>query len=430
MLNGSGVDADGVPYINLSPALPRGGLPSQSVSRFVEVQFEASPSVSFELKPEIRVGGANQAPVIDEVDAITMSPGQVEIIPIVATDADGDPVTLTLAGGQSLPSGTLTSSQRLELRPDQDDLGSYNITVIASDGVASTRQDIQVDVVDDQLSTTRVSGRILDVDGTPLASLPLELSGVTGMTDSSGRFTLDLGNTPLTSDVLRVRGDQFGNMATYPFVAERLSLLFKRDVILGVENMIDRPIYLPPLDEGTMIDPMVNTMVENPLLPGTEMMVEAGTLLTQQGTPFDGELSITEVPPAFTPISLPVGLAPDIVVTVQPGEMQFTQPTPLSLPNLSGWAPGTEMELWSIDPTTGEFDNVGTGTVSGDGTAVDTVEGGVSTSSWHFFAPVRPDPRGDIKGPESPQQSDPTCNANPTCGEATSSVDLFTGRPH
>jgi hypothetical protein len=48
------------------------------------------------------------------------------------------------------------------------------------------------------------------------------------------------------------------------------------------------------------------------------------------------------------------------------------------------------MDLWSINPTTGFFDNVGTGKVTADGTAIETVSGGIRNSSWHFFAPPAP----------------------------------------
>jgi len=86
---------------------------------------------------------------------------------------------------------------------------------------------------------------------------------------------------------------------------------------------------------------------------------------------------------------LPPDLLPDLVVTIQPGEMVFAQPAPLSFPNQSGWAPGTLMDLWSINPVTGEFDDVGDMRVSGDGSTVETISGGVRNSSWHFFTSRR-----------------------------------------
>ncbi|MFM8004589.1 MAG: hypothetical protein ACKO86_06505, partial [Dolichospermum sp.] len=103
----------------------------------------------------------------------------------------------------------------------------------------------------------------------------------------------------------------------------------------------------------------------------------------QENQPYTGQLSITTVPTELTRAALPENLRPDLVVTIQPGEMVFTNPAPLSLPNLAGYAPGTEMDLWSINPVTGDFDDVGTGRVSNDGTVIETIDGGIRNSSWH-----------------------------------------------
>ena len=69
------------------------------------------------------------------------------------------------------------------------------------------------------------------------------------------------------------------------------------------------------------------------------------------------------------------------------------------MPNSDGWAPGTTMDLWSINPISGEFDKVGTGQVSANGSVINTVTGGIRNSSWHFFAPPEFDP-------EDPDQND------------------------
>ena len=132
------------------------------------------------------------------------------------------------------------------------------------------------------------------------------------------------------------------------------------------------------------INPAQDTTVSVSLEPteaDAQVFVAAGTLEDQLGNPFTRNLSITEVPADFTPAALPADMFPDLVVTIQPGEMVFTTPAPLNLPNLVGYLPGTEMTLWSINPTTGLFDDVGVGVVSPDGSTVETVNGGVRNSS-------------------------------------------------
>lgn len=187
----------------------------------------------------------------------------------------------------------------------------------------------------------------------------------------------------------------FGNLApagseSYPFVAEKLPLMFEEPVTIGANNTIARPIYLPALNtaDAVTINPNVDTTVTVPISAGdapATVFVRAGTLETRQGNLFTGQLSITEVPASLTPISLPAGLVPDTVVTIQPGEMIFTEPAPLTLPNRANLPAGTELDLWSIDPITGAFEIVGKGRVSTDRSVIETVEGGIRNSSWHMF---------------------------------------------
>jgi RHS repeat-associated protein len=114
-------------------------------------------------------------------------------------------------------------------------------------------------------------------------------------------------------------------------------------------------------------------------------------------------------------------LHPDLVVTIQPGEMVFTTPAPLSLPNRAGYEAGTEMDLWSINPTTGDFDKVGTGRVSDDGSVIETIEGGIRNSSWHFFTPPPPQPS------LNPLNEDDKCNECKANAPTNSEVELHSG---
>src|SRR5262249_24373161 len=96
-------------------------------------------------------------------------------------------------------------------------------------------------------------------------------------------------------------------------------------------------------------------------------------------------------------------------------DMVFLQPAPLTLPN-AGYAPGTSLNLWSINPTTGFFDNVGVGRVTPDGSVIQTISGGIHNSSWHFFAPAPAPP-----SPSAPPQSCPKTEPG------NSTVDFFSG---
>jgi len=391
--NPSGTTADDAPYINFAPAITRGGLSKNSRSERLLVEFDNPAGALFTLAPEI-FAGANQPPTLAAIDPLTVMPGGVLSTQLTATDPDGDIVTFSLgatgsasASSLNLPTGMLRGYGVLEFTPAPDQLGQYTFDVIASDGVLQSRQTVTLDVIADPLTTTRVSGFVLDVDQSPLAGMQVEVGGVQGLTMSDGSFTLDLGSGPVVGDTLKIRGETFPGPLVYPFIAEKLPFILEHEVFLGVNNVIERPIFLPPLDiaNGVTIDPMQDTNVTTAAISGASIFVSAGTLMNQQGTPFTGMLSITEVPVELTPAALPPNLVPDLVVTVQPGEMVFAQPAPLTLPNRSDYAPDTPMELWSINPVTGEFDMVGTGEVSADGSVIETVTGGIRNSSWHFW---------------------------------------------
>ncbi len=146
--------------------------------------------------------------------------------------------------------------------------------------------------------------------------------------------------------------------------------------------------------------------------------MRAGSLKSENREVYRGKLGIIQVPNDLTPAALPPNLVPDLVVTIQPGEMVFNTPAPLSLPNLAG------MDLWSINPETGDFDKVGVGRVSEDGTVVETIEGGIINSSWHFFTPP----------PDEPLDPElillnlaPECDDCLETGILTSEVELHSG---
>ncbi len=427
--NRSGITTAGAPYINLKPAIQRGGLPHNARSQPVVVEFDNPGRLSFLLKPAV-LASQNHAPVIAPIAPLTVMPGSVFSASLAATDADGDSVQFSLVSTDqsvALPTGSLSSSGVLDFRPTPSQLGVYQFDVIASDGTLGATRPVTLNVVTDPITTTRVSGKVLKLNGQPLASMPIQIGAVQGLTLADGSFTLDLGSGTVVSDTIKVHGEQFRGASVYPFIAEKLAFILEHDVYTHYNNVIDRPIYLPELDVagGKAVDPMRDTSVKQEIAPGemAEVFVAAGTLMNQQGSPFTGTLSITEVPPGLTPAALPEGMNPDLVVTIQPGEMVFVRPAPLSLPNRSGFAPGIVMDLWSINPVTGEFEDVGDAQVSADGKTIDTISGGVRNSSWHYVSnPGQSSPERGKK-----RTGKQGCNACAYDSEASSRVEQYSG---
>ncbi len=358
------------------------------------------------------------------IQQLSVMPG--EQLKLESKDIFGKNANFAIESEESLPTGMLDSDGTLIIKPDPSQIGTYDFKLVATDGEQVTTKKFNLAVVADTVTTTRITGVIQNTEQQPLAGVVVRIDNLSSTTATDGSFTLTLTEPPSEGAALIIEPGQQVNGVVYPSIAEKLPLLLEHDVYLNVKNVIDRPIYLPPIDisNAKTIDPSVDQTVTSEAIPGSGVTVFANSLFDQQNQPYTGQLSITEVPTELTPAALPENLRPDLVVTIQPGEMKFTTPAPLSLPNLAGYAPGTQMDLWSINPQTGFFDNVGKGQVSADGKVINTIEGGIRNSSWHFFAPPDPTPNDPKTNPRNPEEG---CNGNKATGPSNSDVELYSG---
>ncbi len=433
LLNASGIDPQGRPYLNMRNAIRRGGLGANERSSLVEIRIANASRIPLHLTAEVYVGDENRPPVIAPIAAQSVVPGAQLNIQMNAIDADGDQLTYSMRsaeGSRPLPTGGLDAATGLMVfSPAPEQLGSYQVEVFASDGKKTASQSFALSIVEDTSISTRIAGRVLDVNDMPLPGLVVEIGGVQVLTQADGRFEIDLGAGPLVSDTLKVRGDTYMDLTRpdvrYPFIAEKLPFMLGREVYRGFRNILERAIYLPTLNAGSPVNPTDGTVIRAELRPNqvpVEVHIAAGTLFTQQGAPFAGNLSITEVPIDRTPAALPSNLFPDMLITIQPGEMVFSSPAPLTFPNTAGWAPGVLMDLWSINPVTGEFEIVGAMRVSADGRQIETISGGIRNSSWHFPAPPPPP-----APPTNDNNDDDDCDECEEGGPGSSLIMFQTG---
>ena len=177
--NASGTTATGEPYINIKSAIPNGGLSQNSWSNAVLVQFDNPQQIPFSLKPKV-FADANRAPTISAIAPITLQPGGVFNLIVNATDPDGDVITYDIRSSNPLPKSLLRANGVLEIRPTADQIGRYIFDVVVSDGAMQTSQAVTLDIVSDTNTTTRVSGKVLKVDGQPLPTFELKLAPFKG----------------------------------------------------------------------------------------------------------------------------------------------------------------------------------------------------------------------------------------------------------
>ena len=223
-------------------------------------------------------------------------------------------------------------------------------------------------------AATVVSGRVLDNVNAPLSGVEVFVGNVRTTTDAGGEFVL----TGVTGNHVHLIAD--GTTAgPYP------SLEFELHLIQGIDNKMDRPIFLPAMDElgQTPVGPDRAGLVERSDLPGLRLEIEAGSAHFGDGSS-SGIVQIIPVNFEKIPMPLPDGGFTSMVFSIQPAHVTFDPPARIRLPNSDGLEPGTLVDLMSFNHDVGRYVIVGTAQVSEDGSSIKSGPGqGVVHGGWH-----------------------------------------------
>jgi hypothetical protein len=109
--------------------------------------------------------GSNTAPTVESIEDQSVVEGDSLTVPVTASDADGDTVSLSVDG----PDFVTLANGELTIAPQDSDAGTYTVTVEADDGTDQTTESFQVAV--ESAGT-----------GTTSAEVTLTLSGPAGAT--------------------------------------------------------------------------------------------------------------------------------------------------------------------------------------------------------------------------------------------------------
>lgn len=400
--------AGGARCVPTSP-LPEGNLALAATVADFAGNVSAAAEISVTVVP------LNRPPVLATIGNLNVNLGSSLSLQLVASDPDGDALTFA-AGPVPLPElARLDSASGLfTYTPTDDDVGTRGLTFAVSDGRLTASETVTLTVIGATPGApTSLAGRLLDTNDfangggeTPIVGARITLDGASGavFSDATGRFRLNA--LPFGRRVLRIDA-----APALPAPDGSRYASFEESIVLieGVLNDIARPFFLPRIDaaSATVVNPAATTRVVNPNL-GVTLTIPPNTARNANGSLFTGSITVSEVPAAVAPVSLPETLEPGLLLTIQPVGVTFTTPVPISVPNLDGMAPGNELDLWSVNPTTGLFEKVGVGRVSADGTTVDTISGGVRAASWHTMMP--PEPNGDGSGNNDDNQDPDKCD--------------------
>ncbi|MEZ5328261.1 MAG: putative Ig domain-containing protein [Verrucomicrobiales bacterium] len=330
------------------------------------------------------------APVYDQLPDTSPSlyPGESVSFTLSATDPAGLPVTF-LAESLPLPAGASLNMATGEFSwsPTLSQTGNTTVTFLAFNGKVSGRLPVTFNVkVPPVGGETSLSGILLDTTDAvnngnrPVVGATVSLLnvGVSAVSGADGRFLI-----PGVPSGLQVLDIATATALPAPDGSRYAGFREAITIVGGIPNNVERPIYMPRLAMGSLkkVEPNFTTKVEN-IDTGTSIVVPPHTAMMGEEE-FTGELSISDVPEALAPAALPENLGFGQLVTIQPVGVTFASPVPITFKNVDQLPPGTETDIWSLDPNAGVFAVVGKGRVTDDGQSIETIEGGVIAADWH-----------------------------------------------
>jgi RHS repeat-associated protein len=344
----------------------------------------------------------NKPPVLNPIGDQSVDVGTTLSLTLTATDPNAADNLIFSALPLPLPEGMSLNAQTgiFKFKPNEEQVGDTVFTFKVSDGVLSDTETVTITVNPIMPGgMTKIIGRVLDSTEAALGNTVaivnsrislLSAPGNFVLTDANGNFTLN--NAATGKQVLDVDNTNAGS--TIPG-AKYSSFREEIEVINGVDNIIENPIYLPQIDTSseTPVDPNATTMVYNPNL---NITLEVAAHNAKVGCPsncqdFTGMLSISEVPDGFEPAPLPPFLEPGLLITLQPVGVSYITPAPITFENTENFAVGTQVNLWSLDAGTGQFVVVGILEAKPNG-MLETTSGGIKNNDWHMAMPPVTDP--------------------------------------
>ncbi|VAX36613.1 T1SS secreted agglutinin RTX, partial [hydrothermal vent metagenome] len=336
----------------------------------------------------------NQPPVLNVIGDQSVDLGTSLNFTVSGSDPNNDPLSFSVSP-LPLPENSSFNSQTgfFNFVPQADQVGVISLTFKVSDGEFFDEEVVVITVEEPVVGApTSISGRVLDTNSfvatgveVPVVGAVVSLlnTGFSVVTDASGQFILSgvsAGHQIL--DINPSSANAAPDGSSYAGFREAINLM------ASVENIIERPLYLPRIatESLTPVDPNTTTIVTNPTL-GISIEVPPNTAKNEDGSDFTGSLSISEVPEGLAPAAMPENLQPGLLITIQPVGVIFSTPVAITFPNIDNLPSGSRLDLWSLDPNGGVFVIVGTGEVSVDGSVIETTFGGIRRADWHSFLP-------------------------------------------
>jgi RHS repeat-associated protein len=266
---------------------------------------------------------------------------------------------------------------------------------------------------------TALAGQVLKLNGEPLAGVTLELGKAEAESDATGRFLIE--GIPAGDQVLEIDGKTAnGPGIEYGFYEVGV------DIEKHVTNTLDWTIWMTPIDTSTAVEIESPTdrevVLTSPSIPGLEVHIPKGALVTDEDGEAVDELTLTPIPVDRPPFPLPPFVEVPVYFTVQPGGA-YVDPDGawIVYPNYTGLAAGTRVDFWQYEPDEEGWHIYGHGTVTDDGTQIVPDR---DTRVWEFSGAM-------INSGRTPPGDDGDCHpATPVVGASGNDAQAqFAGDP-
>ena len=374
-----------------------------------EVVFSASSTVG----PPIQIHditGASQKGVTGQPLAEPLVAG---VFDVGGNPLAGVPVTFKVEKG----GGTIEGQTTLTKTTDGDGRAAAILVLAQEEGINNNVVSASFDgmtsppaifsgsgIAPSNGAPTTISGIVLDNANQPIPNVTASLKGsnLTALTNDQGRFTIT--DVPVGNGVLFIDGSTSTRPESFPF------LEFPIVTVVGQDNSLSGPIYLPPLDvdNSKVVGGDEDVVLTMKGVPGVAYTVFAHSATFPDGSKV-GRLTLSQVHADKVPMAPPNGTSPAVVGTLQPARVKFNPPIRIQVPNSSGLPPGQVVEVYSFDHDLEQFVSGGTARVSEDGSVIVADPGfGLRVSGWHT-APPPPPPPTCANG----------CNTDNTCRTGT-----------
>ena len=212
---------------------------------------------------------------------------------------------------------------------------------------------------------TALSGLVLTLRGQPLANVTISIDGRRASTDHTGRFLL---SEIASGHRVMVIDGRSANRPRTTYGMFRAGV----EITSAKTNVLPFTIWMPKLDMAHAVEiPSPNQeeiVITNPLIPGLELHLPAGTVIRDLDGQAVTQISITPVPTDRPPFPLPQGINVPVFASIQPGGARVIPPRArLIYPNYTGERPGARIDFWNYDPEGKGWYVYGQGTVSVNG---------------------------------------------------------------